>query len=49
MTNIDKLDSDLLRVSPKELLISDDLLEMDVIYSTVRKYKFSITQYSSSF
>ncbi|QGR02972.1 DNA mismatch repair protein MutS [Ehrlichia ruminantium] len=49
ITSFTKLDSDLLRVSPKELLISDDLLEIDIVYSTIKKYKFSITQYSSSF
>ena len=48
-TDLNKLDSDLFRINPKEVLISDKLVELDSIYSTLKKYKFSITQYSNSF
>ena len=48
-TDLNKLDSDLFRINPKEVLISDRLVELDLIYSALKKYKFSITQYSSSF
>ncbi|GAT75110.1 DNA mismatch repair protein MutS [Ehrlichia ruminantium] len=48
-THISKLDSDLLRIGPKELLVADDLLEIEAVYSIIKKYRFSITQYSSSF
>ena len=48
-TDLRKIDSDLLRINPREVLISDKLVELDLIYSTLKKYKFSITQYSSSF
>ncbi|ABD45507.1 DNA mismatch repair protein MutS [Ehrlichia chaffeensis str. Liberty] len=48
-TELHKLDSDLFRINPKEVLISDKLVELDSIYSILRKYKFSVTQYSGSF
>lgn len=48
-TSLSKIDSDLLRINPKEVLIPDKLVELDLIYSTLKKYKFSVTQYSSSF
>ncbi|MGL9717161.1 MAG: DNA mismatch repair protein MutS [Wolbachia sp.] len=49
LTNLKALDSDLLRISPKELLISDKLAEDEKIRSILKNYKISITQHAQSF
>ncbi|QIT36110.1 DNA mismatch repair protein MutS [Wolbachia endosymbiont of Brugia pahangi] len=49
LTNLKALDSDLLRISPKELLISDELAEDEKIRSILKNYKISITQHAQSF
>ncbi|MCA4774615.1 DNA mismatch repair protein MutS [Wolbachia endosymbiont of Mansonella ozzardi] len=49
LTNLKALDSDLLRISPKELLISEKLDEDEKIRSTLKNYKISITQHVQSF
>ncbi|QKX03296.1 DNA mismatch repair protein MutS [Wolbachia endosymbiont of Litomosoides sigmodontis] len=49
LTNLKALDSDLLRISPKELLISDKLAEDKKIRSILKNYKISITQHAQSF
>lgn len=48
-TNSDNLSSDLFRISPKELLISDRMLDDEKIKSTLRDYKLSLTEYAESF
>ena len=49
VTDIEALDSDLLRISPRELLISEKLVEDDKIRSILKNYKISITQHAQSF
>ncbi|MDM8335309.1 DNA mismatch repair protein MutS [Wolbachia pipientis] len=49
LTNLKTLDSDLLRISPKELLISEKLAEDEKISSILKNYKISITQHAKSF
>ncbi|WCR58994.1 MAG: DNA mismatch repair protein MutS [Wolbachia endosymbiont of Ctenocephalides felis wCfeF] len=49
LTNLKALDSDLLRISPKELLISEKLTEDEKIRSILKNYKISITQHAQSF
>ncbi|MDR2548542.1 MAG: DNA mismatch repair protein MutS [Rickettsiales bacterium] len=49
LTNLKALDSDLLRISPKELLISEKLAEDEKIRSILKNYKISITQHAQSF
>lgn len=49
ITNLKALDSDLLRISPRELLISDKLAEDEKIRSILKNYKISITQHAQSF
>ncbi|WP_025264257.1 DNA mismatch repair protein MutS [Wolbachia endosymbiont of Onchocerca volvulus] len=49
ITNLKALDNDLLRVSPKELLISEKLIEDKKIRSILKSYKISITQHAQSF
>ncbi len=48
-TNLKALDSDLLRISPRELLISEKLTEDERIRSILKNYKISITQHAQSF
>ncbi|MDG7052560.1 MAG: DNA mismatch repair protein MutS [Wolbachia endosymbiont of Alcedoecus sp.] len=48
LTNLKALDSDLLRISPKELLISEKLAEDEKIRSILKNYKISITQHAQS-
>lgn len=43
------LDSDLLRISPRELLISEEITEKEKIRSILKNYKISITQHAQSF
>ncbi|MFP3036130.1 MAG: DNA mismatch repair protein MutS [Wolbachia sp.] len=49
LTNLKALDSDLLRISPKELLIYEKLAEDEKIRSILKNYKISITQHAQSF
>jgi DNA mismatch repair protein MutS len=49
VTNLKALDSDLLRISPRELLISEKLTEDEKIRSILKNYKISITQHTQSF
>ncbi|MDD9331665.1 MAG: DNA mismatch repair protein MutS [Wolbachia sp.] len=48
-TNLKTLDSDLSRISPRELLISEKLTEDEKIRSILKNYKISITQHVQSF
>ncbi|WP_333023102.1 DNA mismatch repair protein MutS [Wolbachia endosymbiont of Pentidionis agamae] len=48
-TNLKTLDSDLLRISPRELLISEEVIKNEQIKSILRNYKISITQHVESF
>ncbi|GHM57887.1 MAG: DNA mismatch repair protein MutS [Candidatus Mesenet longicola] len=49
-TNSDNLSSDLLRISPKELLISDRMLDYnEEIKSILKDYKLSLTEHAESF
>lgn len=48
-TNLKSLDNDLLRVSPKELLISEKLIENEKVRLILKNYKTSITQHAQSF
>ncbi|MBR9982934.1 MAG: DNA mismatch repair protein MutS [Wolbachia endosymbiont of Homalodisca vitripennis] len=49
LTNLKALDSDLLRISPRELLISEKFIEDEKIRSILKNYKISITQHAQSF
>lgn len=49
LTSLKALDSDLLRISPRELLISEKLTEDEKIRSILKNYKISITQHAQSF
>ncbi|WP_264732324.1 MULTISPECIES: DNA mismatch repair protein MutS [unclassified Wolbachia] len=49
LTNLKALDSDLLRISPRELLISEKFTEDEKIRSILKNYKISITQHAQSF
>ncbi|QKX01991.1 DNA mismatch repair protein MutS [Wolbachia endosymbiont of Cruorifilaria tuberocauda] len=49
LTNLKAMDSDLLRISPKELLISERLTDDQRIRSILKNYKISITQHAQSF
>ncbi|WP_168464684.1 DNA mismatch repair protein MutS [Wolbachia endosymbiont of Ctenocephalides felis wCfeT] len=49
VTNLKDLNSDLLRISPRELLISDKLTEDEKIRLILKNYKISITQHAQSF
>lgn len=49
LTNLKDLDSDLLRISPRELLISEKFTEGEKIRSILKNYKISITQHAQSF
>ncbi|APR98266.1 DNA mismatch repair protein MutS [Wolbachia endosymbiont of Folsomia candida] len=49
VTNLNTLDSDLLRISPRELLISEKLTENEKIRSILKNYKISVTQHAQSF
>jgi DNA mismatch repair protein MutS len=49
VTNLNALDSDLLRISPRELLISEKLTENEKFRSILRNYKISIAQHAQSF
>ncbi len=48
-TNLKTLDSDLLRISPRELLISEKITEEEKIKSILKHYKISITQHANNF
>ncbi len=48
LTSLKALDSDLLRISPRELLISEKLTEDEKIRSILKNYKISITQHAQS-
>ncbi|WP_353271121.1 DNA mismatch repair protein MutS [Wolbachia endosymbiont (group A) of Alloplasta piceator] len=49
LTSLKALDSDLLRISPRELLISEKFTEDEKIRSVLKNYKISITQHAQSF
>nr|CAH7713516.1 unnamed protein product [Callosobruchus chinensis] len=49
LTSLKALDSDLLRISPRELLISEKFIEDEKIRSILKNYKISITQHAQSF
>ncbi|MBA8752642.1 DNA mismatch repair protein MutS [Wolbachia pipientis] len=49
LTSLKALDSDLLRISPRELLISEKFTEDEKIRSILKNYKISITQHAQSF
>ncbi|BET31192.1 MULTISPECIES: DNA mismatch repair protein MutS [Wolbachia] len=49
LTSLKALDSDLLRISPRELLISEKFTEDEKIRSVLKNYKISITQHALSF
>ncbi|WCR53247.1 MAG: DNA mismatch repair protein MutS [Wolbachia endosymbiont of Ctenocephalides orientis wCori] len=49
ITILKNLDSDLLRISPRELLISEKLIEDDKVRAILKNYKISITQHAQSF
>ncbi len=49
LTSLKALDSDLLRISPRELLISEKFTEDEKIRSILKNYKISITQHARSF
>lgn len=49
LTNLKALDSDLLRISPRELLISEKFTEDEKIRSILKNYIISITQHAQSF
>ncbi|KJV68665.1 DNA mismatch repair protein MutS [Candidatus Neoehrlichia procyonis] len=48
-TNLDNLESDLMRINPKELLISDQLALTEDILKILKKHKFLLTRHSNSF
>ncbi|QXK92097.1 DNA mismatch repair protein MutS [Neoehrlichia mikurensis] len=48
-TNLNDLESDLMRINPKELLISDKLSYTGNILNILRKHKFLLTRHSDSF
>uniref|UniRef100_A0A3B0JM29 DNA mismatch repair protein MutS n=1 Tax=Wolbachia endosymbiont of Aleurodicus floccissimus TaxID=2152762 RepID=A0A3B0JM29_9RICK len=49
LTSLKALDSDLLRISPRELLISEKFTEDEKVRSILKNYKISITQHAQSF
>ncbi|MDE5065244.1 DNA mismatch repair protein MutS [Wolbachia endosymbiont of Drosophila tristis] len=49
LTSLKALDSDLLRISPRELLISEKFTEDEKIRSILKNDKISITQHAQSF
>ncbi|MHC3898365.1 UNVERIFIED_CONTAM: DNA mismatch repair protein MutS [Wolbachia endosymbiont of Nasonia longicornis] len=49
LTSLKALDSDLLRISPRELLISEKFIEDEKIRSILKNYKILITQHAQSF
>lgn len=49
LTSLKALDSDLLRISPRELLIYEKFTEDEKIRSILKNYKISITQHAQSF
>ncbi|WP_419215033.1 DNA mismatch repair protein MutS [Wolbachia endosymbiont of Rhagoletis cingulata] len=49
LTSLKALDSDLLRISPRELLISEKFTQDEKIRSILKNYKISITQHAQSF
>ncbi len=48
-TDLNSLNSDLLRILPRELLISDEMLDNEEIKSILKNYKLSLTEHATSF